>query len=148
VVNGPVLKPPGDSHRMRFKPKSQSASREFVAHDFIDWPPFLHCSGGRDLSFYHGFQRGLTIRSINDEHDIHLPMGVVLFDDVGLLSLSHRFPQFVGPGPVPGATGKSARPRLLASAPIRSSGGAANHHPARYSRSSRQARWTGLFLSM
>jgi hypothetical protein len=58
-----------------------------------------------------------------------LPMGVVLLDDVGLLSLSHRFPQFVGPGPVPGATGKSARPRLLASAPIRSSRGAAQPSP-------------------
>jgi hypothetical protein len=36
-----------------------------------------------------------------------LPVGVIFLDNIGLLSLSHRFPQFVGPGPVPGATGKS-----------------------------------------
>lgn len=107
MVHGPVLKPPGDPHRMRFKPKGQSVSRKFVAHNLIDWSSFLHCGGGRDLSLYHGLQRGLTIRSINDEHEIHLPVGVIFLDNIGLLSLSHRFPQFVGPGPVPGATGKS-----------------------------------------
>ena len=92
VVYGAVLEHSGDPHFVRFEPEGQLSLRELVAHNFVAWTPLLHRRAGRDLPEHCDFQRSLAVGWINSECEVYRSVGVVLFDDVRFLGLSHFSP--------------------------------------------------------
>ena len=92
MVYGTVLEHSGDPHFVRFEPEGQLSPRELVAHNFVAWTPLLHRRAGRDISEHCDFQRSLAVGWINSECEVYRSVGVVPFDGVGFLGLSHFFP--------------------------------------------------------